>query len=164
MDVSETRALTHGTHSRPVVADAQSDRAPPVQQPPKALPPTPGLAGGKDNWSKAPVSSAPTSKAPQAAGTPAKAGLRLAAIDGALAALDKAMHELEVAREKNEKARTGIPQQSTTDAQLERLAKAEAAAMLRAEQARLNLCEAIKNEAERLSAPSAFSPQAGDPA
>jgi hypothetical protein len=138
MDVSEpgARTLTHGARHALVVADAQDNRAP-VQQPARA--PTPGLAAGNDvQWSKA----------PQVAGPPAKAVLRLAAIDQALAGVENAWHQFEAERDKHQRAQKGIPKQSTTDAQLELLAKAEAAAMLRHQKELLKLREAIKAEAE----------------
>jgi hypothetical protein len=148
MDVSEpgARTLTHGARHALVVADAQDNRAP-VQQPARA--PTPGLAAGNDvQWSKAPVPPAQTAKAPQVAGPPAKAVLRLAAIDQALAGVENAWHQFEAERDKHQRAQKGIPKQSTTDAQLELLAKAEAAAMLRHQKELLKLREAIKAEAE----------------
>jgi hypothetical protein len=165
MDVSEPAAkpLTHGAHVTPVVADAQSDRAP-VQQRPKA--PAPGLAAGKDTWSKAPVSPAQTS-APQIAGPPAKPQLRLAAIDQSYTELEKAWQDLKNAQDEHARALRRIPPQSTLgalNAPPELLEKAEAAASFRHQEKLLKLREALKAEAERLSAPSAFSPQARDPA
>lgn len=165
MDVSETgpSPLTPGVHP-PVVADAQSDSAPPTRQTSK---PTPGSAAGANTtWSKTPVAPAQTS-VPQIAGTPAKAQLRLAAIDRAYTELEKAWQDLKKAQDKHERALRRIAPQSTPralNAQLEFLEKAEAAALFRHQEKLLILREAIRVEAERLFAPSAFSPKARDPA
>lgn len=168
MDVSETgaRPRAHGDQGRPVVADAHGDRSPPTRQAPK--PPPPGNAAGPNTtWAKAPVSPAQRAKAPLVAGQPARPQLRLAAIDQAYAALEKAGHDLNVAHEKRQRAEKGIPPWSdpgALNARLELLAKAEPTLLLRCQEKMLKLREAIKVEAERLSGPSAFSPQPRNPA
>src|SRR5262245_29315692 len=168
MDVSETgaRPRAHGDHGRPVVADAHSDRSPPNRQAPR--PPPPGNAAGPNTtWAKAPVSPAQTAKAPQVAGQPAKHQLRLAAIDRAYAALEEAGHDLNLAHEKRQRAENGIPPGSAPgalNARLDLLAKAEPTALLRCQEMMLRLREAIRAEAERLSGPSAFTPQSRNPA
>jgi hypothetical protein len=165
MDVSETgpSPLTPGVHP-PVVADAQSDSAPPTRQTSK---PTPGSAAGANTtWSKTPVAPARTS-APQVAGAPPKPQLRLASIDRAYTELEKAWQDLKKAQDEHARVLRRIPPQSTLgalNAPPELLEKAEAAASFRHQEKLLILREANRAEAERLSAPSTLSPQARDPA